>query len=71
MCPGKSFGFPMPQLPLLQNRADSPPLLPRGTARLSSLVLAKLLGNPLTEVAAQHEHAVVAFWSGGFMVGFF
>lgn len=36
--------------------------------RLSSLMFAKLLRNPLTEVAAQHEHKVVVFWVG---LGFF
>lgn len=30
--------------------------------RLSILVSAKLLGNPLTEVAAEDEHKVVVFW---------
>lgn len=36
-------------------------LLHRSTARGGSLMFAKLLRNPLTEVAAQHEHKVVVF----------
>lgn len=36
-----------------------PSLLHRDTARLNSLMFAKLLRNPLMGVAAQHEHIVV------------
>lgn len=61
VCPGKSFSFPMPQFPQLWNRDDSPSLLHRGIVRPSPLTFAKLLQNPLTEVAAQHEHKVVVF----------